>query len=46
MTEHTVTEQKAFQIFERYDLALKLWAFVAPAIPAPPKETLVYWLSK
>jgi hypothetical protein len=46
MTEHTVTEQKAFLIFERCDMALKLWEFVAPAIPAPPKETLVYWLSK
>lgn len=46
MIEHTVTEQKAFLIFERYDMALKLWEFVAPAIPAPPKETLVYWLSR
>jgi len=35
-----------FSIFERYDAALKLWAFVCPAIPAPPKETLIYWLSK
>jgi hypothetical protein len=35
-----------FTIFERYDAFLKLWAFVSPAIPAPPQETLVYWLSK
>ena len=35
-----------FSIFERYDAAVKLWEFVAPAIPAPPRETLIYWLSK
>ncbi len=36
----------SFSIFERYDGVIKLWEFVSPAILAPPKETLVYWLSK
>jgi hypothetical protein len=35
-----------FSIFERYEAAVKLWEFISPNIPAPPKETLVYWLSK
>ena len=35
-----------FVIFERYEAAIKLWEFVAPAIPVPPKETLIWWLSK
>jgi hypothetical protein len=35
-----------FSIFERYDAAVKLWEFVAPAIPAPPRETMIFWLTK
>lgn len=35
-----------FSIFERYDAAVKLWEFVSPNILVPPRETLVYWLSK
>jgi hypothetical protein len=33
-------------IIERYEHAVKLWAFICPNIPAPPRDRLVLWLSK
>ena len=33
-------------IIERYERAVKLWEFISPNLPVPPRERLVLWLSK
>jgi hypothetical protein len=38
-------EVKEISFFEKMEMAQKLWQYVLPTVPFPPRETLIHWFA-
>jgi hypothetical protein len=38
-------EVKEITFFEKMEMAQKLWQYILPSVPFPPRETLIHWFA-
>jgi hypothetical protein len=38
-------ETKEVTFFEKMEMAHKLWQYVLPTVPFPPRETMIHWFA-
>jgi hypothetical protein len=38
-------EVKEVTFFEKLEMAQKLWQYILPTVPFPPRETLIHWFA-
>jgi hypothetical protein len=38
-------ETKEITFFEKLEMAQKLWQYILPTVPFPPRETMIHWFA-